>query len=114
MPFNNTKGDLTMEAKLSIENNEFIGVRVMGCLHFPDTVTRIGNYAFKDQSITSVIIPDSVTSIGEGAFAQCYSLKSIVIPDSVVDIGADAFCDCISLERIAIPASVTGIADSTF
>ena len=48
-------------------------------------------------SLTSVIIPDSVTSIGEGAFISCTSLISITIPDSVIDIGYNAFYNCSSL-----------------
>ena len=45
-------------------------------------------------SLNSVVIPNSVTSIGEGAFIGCESLKSIVIPDGVVSIEKDAFRDC--------------------
>ena len=48
-------------------------------------------------SLTSVVIPDSVTSIGSLAFRDCYSLTSVVIPDSVTSIGSMAFRDCTSL-----------------
>ena len=51
--------------------------------------------AFEDyKSLRSLVIPNSVTSIGEGAFIGCESLKSIVIPDGVVSIEKDAFRDC--------------------
>lgn len=62
-----------------------------------------GNFAFMmcDQ-LTEVIIPDSVTSIGEAAFSGCSSLKSITIPESVASIGACAFGDCISLTSIIV------------
>ena len=57
----------------------------------------------------NTIIPDSVTSIGNGAFYGCTSLTSITIPDSVTSIGYEAFYDCTSLTSITIPNSVTYI-----
>ena len=62
----------------------------------PNTVTSIGSYAFYFCSgLTSVSIPNSVTSIGEGAFHGCGGLTSITIPDSVISIGHSAFYGCI-------------------
>ena len=64
----------------------------------PDSVTRIGQYAFYNcSSLTSVSIPYSVTSIGQYAFNQCYGLTSVSIPNSVTAIGYGAFQDCINL-----------------
>ena len=54
-------------------------------------------------------VPDSVTSIGEGAFSSCTGLKSITIPDSVTSIGVNAFNSCTGLKSITIPDSVTSI-----
>ena len=65
-------------------------------------------------SLKSIIIPDSVTSIGDGAFSECNSLKSINIPDTVTRIGRSAFEDCDSLTSINIPPSLTTIEDGTF
>ena len=61
----------------------------------PDGVTSIGDYAFSSCSgLTSVTIPDSVTSIGYEAFAYCTGLTSVTIPDSVTSIGQIAFVKC--------------------
>ena len=62
----------------------------------------------------NTIIPNSVTSIGEGAFYQCSYLTSITIPNSVTSIGSDAFYYCNRLTSIAIPNSVTKIGVSAF
>ena len=61
-----------------------------------------------------VIIPDSVTSIGDWAFSGCSDLISITLPNSVTSIGEWAFNDCSALTSITIPVGVTGISDYTF
>ncbi len=77
-------------------------------------VNSIGIAAFQETGVTSVTIPDSVTSIGENAFTDCFSLTSVTIPDSVISIGDDVFLDCTRLTSATIPNSVTNIGDSAF
>jgi len=77
-------------------------------------VTGIGNLAFTDSSLETLVIPSSVTEIGEGAFRGCTSLRSVVIPEDVTEIGPGAFEGCTSLASVTIPSSVTGIGDSAF
>ena len=63
----------------------------------PDSVVDVGVHAFGCSSLKSINIPDSVTSIGEGAFESCYSLKDITIPNSITSIGDCTFGDCDNL-----------------
>ena len=76
----------------------------------PDTVTSIGECAFENcTSLTEVIIPNSVTSIGAYAFNNCTSLTEVIIPNSVTFIDDYAFYNCTSLMEIDIPNSVISI-----
>ena len=75
-----------------------------------DSVTSIGSYAFyKCTGLTSVTIHDGVRSIGGSAFYRCTGLTSVTIPDSVTSIGDDAFRGCTGLTSVIIPDSVTSI-----
>jgi hypothetical protein len=65
-------------------------------------------------SLTNINIPNNITSIGFGAFANCISLPSVTIPDSVTNIGAYAFDSCASLTNIIIPDSVISIESGAF
>jgi hypothetical protein len=76
-------------------------------------VVAIGDNAFANSTITSVTIPNSVITIGNGAFNYCTLLETITIPDSVITIGNDAFIGC-RITSITIPNSVTTIGNSVF
>ena len=84
-------------------------------LIIPNSVTSIGDYAFVECSgLTTVTIPNSVTSIGEEAFRGCSGLTSVTISNSVTSIGRGAFCDCYRLTSVIIPNSVTSIGNYAF
>ena len=81
----------------------------------PDSVTSIGDRAFFDcTSLSTVTIPKSVKKIDACAFKFCTNLTSIIIPDSVTSIGYEAFCGCSSLINITIPDSITNIGSDAF
>jgi len=78
-------------------------------------VTRFADRAFKNMSkFIHVDIPDSVTSIGEQAFYECWLLPSITIPDSVTSIGEQAFYECGCLTSIKLSNSMTSIGKEMF
>ena len=92
-------------------------ITLLGCsaaatgeIVIPSSVTSIGQYAFSGCSgLTSVTIGNSVTSIGNNAFSDCNNMTSIDIPNSVARIGTNVFSNCSSLTSLTIPASVVQI-----
>ncbi len=81
----------------------------------PDTITAIGDGAFKNQKkIITITLPESITSIGHYAFTGCRSLTSIEIPNNVTTIGDYAFKGCKRLPVIDIPESVRRIGRGAF
>ena len=79
----------------------------------PDSVTSIGDRAFDCSSLSEIILPNKLTSIGELALRSC-NLQTIVIPDSVTSIGAWAFDYNENLEEVVLPAGLTVIEDYVF
>lgn len=78
------------------------------------TVETIGHAAFERSAVTSVTIPDSVTSISDEAFVNCPKLTNISIPNSVTYIGFSAFSSCTSLKSITLPSSLSFISGALF
>ena len=93
----------------------YLNGKLVTDLVIPDSVTSIGDYVFSGcKGLKSVTIPDSVTSIGDYVFSGCNRLTSITIPDSVTSIGEYAFYNCNGLTSITIPNKVTSIGWDAF
>ena len=99
----------------AIPTNICSGMYKLTSVTIPNSVTSIGNSAFYGCSgLTSVIIGNSVTSIENYAFSGCSSLKTVVLPNSVTSIGNSAFSGCSGLTSVTIPNSVTTIGNYAF
>ena len=115
------------EIKLSDENDEY--VYVDGCLIrrsdntlvlglasaiIPETVVSIGDYAFAyRKNLSEIAIPSSVTAIGSYAFANCENLKTIEVSQSVKSIQSCVFKNCVSLTK-ATWRTLVSVPDSVF
>ena len=81
----------------------------------PTSVTDVGQYAFYDCSnLEEVMLPNGLVNVGQFAFGECWNLRNIVLPNSVMGIGDSAFTGCFSLSNIRIPDNVNSISDGTF
>ncbi len=80
----------------------------------PDTVTTIVFCSFADSAITSIDIPDSVTSIGDMAFLLCRSLTEVKLSKNITSLTYNTFAGCHSLKTIEIPEGVETIGDGVF
>ena len=98
-------------------NGQFMGNKSVNAVSIiiPNSVTSIGQFAFGGcSSLTSITIPSGVTSIGSGVFQGCSGLTSIDIPSGVTSIGSSAFTNCYGLTSIDIPSGVTSIGGYAF
>ena len=123
----NTYNDFEYYIRDTIIDNESVyGVVITGYTGSEKTVTipstidgvqviKIGSYAFQsNQKITSITIPDSVKSVGYGAFSYCEKLQSVSIGSGVIEIDNYAFNGCSALTSITIPNSVKSVGDGAF
>jgi|GEM_PF-1009287 len=88
----------------------------LASISIANTVTTIGNDAFAGCGISlkHIIIPESVITIGEDAFASCNNLETISLPDGITTIGARAFAFCYKIKNITLPSSMESISQELF
>ncbi len=119
-----------------IKDKAFYGISPLSQIIIPESVIHIGSEAFSLTNIVSIVIPDSVKTIGHDAFYTCWHLDNIVlsknitsianfafgntdiqyvtIPEGITSIGRGAFKNCDRLVEVTIPSSVTAIGEEAF
>ena len=112
---NNPLNETWSYAANHIPIKAFSDCETLTSITLPSSVTSIEALAFYYcEGLTSISIPSSVTSIGIYAFSGCFSLTSIIFPSSLTSIGKYVFWGCEGLTSIRIPSSVTSIGEGAF
>ena len=115
----NITGNNTVEVTYSDRDNNTYS----GSVSVPETVTnngteysvtKIGEYAFQGSAVTSVSMPEGITSIDYNAFSGCQNLESVTLPESLTTLGSYAFSSCKLLKSVTIPEGVMTIGDGAF
>lgn len=100
---------------LSYAHHLFLDGEELTDLIIPNSVTSIGQFAFINcTSFNSISIPNNLTTIGSGAFSGCTALTNVTIPDGVTSIGSGAFSGCTGMTEVSIGSNVTTIGSSAF
>ena len=113
-----TLGEHTVKYTLAdptiISDSSFAYCSGLTSIDIPNSVTSINNTAFQQcESLSSVTIGSGVTTIGSSSFENCYSLTSINIPSGVTSIREGAFCNCDNLDAASI-AAIEAIGSRAF
>lgn len=112
---------LTLPDSVSILEEEAFSNSCFETVELPKNLTAITKKLFSEEkkltsekTLTSIVIPDSVTEIGEAAFGSCNRLEHIVLPKNLTRIGAHAFACCCELKELELPDNVTEIGEAAF
>lgn len=97
----------------SVMKGAFNACAQLNSITLPETVTEIGEYAFRGSSLVSITLPEGLLTIGDTAFSDCDSLKEITIPANV-KIGKRAFEGCYALRRVILSEGIHTIEPYTF
>lgn len=116
-----TKGVVTVPEEVKgykvveIQPNSFVGSYYITSVSLPNTLTSIGSYAFNGcTSLTAITLPGSLTAIGSYAFYYCTSLTDMTLPASLTTIGGSAFSGCSKLHWKELPTNLVSIGADAF
>ena len=108
--------EYTVAADVSIiDDLGFAGADRLEKLYIPDSVLSIGNYAFMNcYSLREIRMPESIVHIGAGLFQNCWQLRSVRMPEGTLTLGTDMFENCHALSEIWLPLSLREAARTSF
>ncbi len=96
----------------TIGSQVFRSCSALKTIDLPNTLTNISSGSFEDSGLTSVTLPESMTTVQ--GFYGAYNLEVVIIPSTATSISSSAFCDCYSLKTIIIPKNIKKISSSIF
>lgn len=100
---------------VGIRKEAFMAFKNIKSVTFPETITYIGDYAFADcDYLVKLELPKNLTTIGEGAFKSCDALANVSFPAALLSVGQGAFMDCTSLKNFTLPEGLLSIEDQAF
>lgn len=113
--FSNGKGVVEFSSNVTTVQNWFRGNTEIKKIMLPDSVTTIGDYSFYGcTSLTWVGMPDEIVSIGGHAFQGCSALSLRKMPEDVTTLGIEAFRGCSALAIASLPSGLTTISEGCF
>ncbi|MCR5851199.1 MAG: leucine-rich repeat protein [Bacteroidaceae bacterium] len=115
------KGNMPSNTQISIRNgtkgiasSAFDGCKTLVSIEFPNSLTNIGDGAFRNCNISLLNFPSSLTTIGEESFEYCNRIQELILPEGVQSVGFSAFWNCNGLKSITIPKSLVKIDRNAF
>lgn len=107
--------DVDISAATPLSTYIFYDCSSLTSVILPEGLTSLPNYMFqKCTSLTYVYLPSTLTTLGQYAFNECTSLKEITLPDGATSLGGYMFMNCYSLEKVVLPSTVTSISVQAF
>lgn len=114
--FSNGEGIIVFNGDIvKLDSYAFQNCTGLTSVTLPNSLTTIQNYIFRGCTVlTNISIPDSVTYMGTYVFASCSKLKTVKLSNNITSIGSSAFSNCKGLTEITIPSSVTSLTTNAF
>ena len=114
----NIPATVTLDGKsynvTAIGNSAFRYCYYLTSVTLSDGLVSIGNYSFQYNSIGEIAFPNSLKSIGEGAFEDCWQITAVTLPDNLKSVGRGAFSYMSNLQKVVLPSSIQSIGDYAF
>ncbi len=116
-----TGGDLAVPATIdgytvsTLGQSLYDGVASITSLIVPSSVTAIESRVFAGCTrMTRIYLPDNLASIGDEAFSRCAALESVALPETLLTVGSYAFADCTSLQSVVLPDDLQSVGSYAF